>query len=108
MQNKERKISKYSYSKKKRDQCLMELYKKKRGYMCQFCKKQILKENGHYYIEACHIHPVEKDGNDNKDNILILCPNCHKLFDFGKKENEINTGTFYSVVLNGVPYNANF
>ena len=42
------------------------------------------------YIEICHIKPVKdfKKCNlveiNHPDNIVALCPNCHKQFDNGK------------------------
>jgi len=35
------------------------------------------------YIEKCHIVPRRLGGGDNSLNILWLCPNHHKLFDWG-------------------------
>lgn len=84
----------------------MVLIKKYRRYQCQFCSTTIQKANGDYYIEACHIKPKAEGGKDSFDNILILCPNCHKLFDFGKREDEHYSEDFYSVKINGVEYKA--
>ena len=35
------------------------------------------------YIEKCHIIPKQYGGWDGRDNVLILCPNHHKLLDAG-------------------------
>ena len=104
LQNKKRNMGIRSYSTKQRDQYLMELYKKKRHYKCQFCNKKILKVNGNFYIEACHIKSVEDGGNDNENNILILCPNCHKEFDYGKREEIKLNEEKYIVIVNGVKH----
>ena len=85
---------------------LMVQIKKYRDYKCQFCSKMILKANGDYYIEACHIKAKAEGGKDSLVNILVLCPNCHKLFDYGNREKEKHTKDKYSVVLNGQEYNA--
>ncbi|NLT50470.1 MAG: hypothetical protein GXX85_06085 [Ignavibacteria bacterium] len=90
----------------KRHNYLMALIKKYRKYTCQFCSTTILKENGEYYIEACHIKAKSDGGKDSLDNILILCPNCHKLFDYGKKEKIKHTKEIYSVRINGKDYKA--
>jgi hypothetical protein len=89
-----------------RSNYLMSLIKKYRGYACQFCETTIKKENGDYYIEACHIKPKAKGGKDKLANILILCPNCHKLLDYGKRGNEKNDGKTFSVRLNGRQFKA--
>ena len=60
--------------------------------------------NGDYYIEACHIKAKAEGGKDRHDNILILCPNCHKLFDFGNREKEECSKDSYSVIINGKKY----
>jgi predicted HNH restriction endonuclease len=88
----------------KRQNYLMVQIKKYRDYKCQFCSTQIQKANGKYYIEACHIIAKSEGGKDRLDNILILCPNCHKLFDYGCKEKEKHTKDNYSVFLNGKNY----
>ena len=75
-------------------------------YKCQFCSTKILKANGDYYIEACHIKAKAEGGKDRLNNILILCPNCHKLFDYGNRENEKRTKDKYSVFINGKKYKA--
>lgn len=90
----------------KRHNYLMVQIKKYRDYKCQFCSTTILKANGDYYIEACHIKAKAEGGKDNLDNILILCPNCHKLFDFGNRENETHIKDAYSVIINGKTYKA--
>jgi 5-methylcytosine-specific restriction endonuclease McrA len=85
----------------KRHNYLMVQIKKYRDYKCQFCSTQIHKANGGYYIEACHIKAKAEGGKDSIDNILILCPNCHKLFDYGNREKEKHTKDKYYVILNG-------
>lgn len=88
----------------KRQNYLMVHIKKYRDYKCQFCSTQIKKANGDYYIEACHIKAKSEGGKDSLNNILILCPNCHKLFDYGHREKEKHTKDNYSVILNGKFY----
>lgn len=90
----------------KRYNYLMEHIKKYRDYKCQFCSTTILKANGSYYIEACHIKAKADGGSDTLDNILILCPNCHKLFDYGKRDSEKRSKNLYTVTLNKKTYKA--
>ena len=40
------------------------------------------------YLELCHIIPKRIGGNDKPENKLILCPNHHKLLDWGLLNNE--------------------
>jgi predicted restriction endonuclease len=94
----------------KRNNYVMGLIKKYRNYQCQFCGTKILKskleDKEEYYIEACHIKAKTDGGEDTLDNILVLCPNCHKTFDYGKRENEKIEGNSYFVTINGKSYNA--
>lgn len=80
--------------------------KKYRNYTCQFCTVQIRKKNGDFYIETCHIKAKAEGAKDLLNNILVLCPNCHKLFDYGKRKNEMKTTEIYSEKLNGNEYKA--
>ena len=90
----------------KRHNYLMVQIKKYRDYKCQFCSTRILKANGSYYIEACHIKAKSEGGKDSLNNILVLCPNCHKLFDFGNRDKEKQSKDAYSVTINGERYKA--
>lgn len=49
---------------------------KRYGYKCGFCD---IKDRE--LLQACHIVPVSKKGSDSSGNGLMLCANCHILFD---------------------------
>ena len=53
-----------------------------------------------------NIKPKAEGGKDSFDNILILCPNCHKLFDYGERSNEKKLKAVYSITINGKTYKA--
>lgn len=38
------------------------------------------------FIEKCHIEPLWKGGNDELDNLVLLCCNCHKFTEGLSKE----------------------
>lgn len=46
---------------------------------CQLCGSNIGSEFGKEIVEAHHIEYFSKTQNNNKSNIVILCPNCHSL-----------------------------
>ena len=46
----------------------------------------ILKKNGDKYTEGAHIKGHSKKGRATHSNIMILCPNHHKEFDYGEKK----------------------
>ncbi|MBP3043693.1 HNH endonuclease [Arthrobacter jiangjiafuii] len=49
---------------------------------CQICRTQLRTAAG-TYAEAAHVRPlgIPHDGPDILENLLCLCPNCHKAFD---------------------------
>lgn len=102
-------VIKYEGKKYKRNAVITEKIKKLRNYTCQFCGTTILKKDGARYIEACHIDPKKDGGPETLTNILILCPNCHKEFDYGLREKEERpAANIYKVLLNGRERKAEF
>lgn len=70
----------------KRDNKTVAQIKILRDFKCQICSTTILKKDGSKYIEAAHIKAKHRKGRETLDNILLLCPNHHKEFDYGKLE----------------------
>ncbi|MFR3566704.1 HNH endonuclease [Paeniclostridium sordellii] len=52
---------------------------------CQICSSKIEIDKNKYYSEGHHIKPLGNphNGPDIKENIIIVCPNCHVKFDNG-------------------------
>lgn len=59
--------------------------KRKYKYRCQVCKGRISISEGIYYAEIHHIQPLGggHNGLDLEENMIVLCPNHHAMFDFG-------------------------
>jgi hypothetical protein len=57
-------------------------------FRCQFpgCGVRIPKRGGGFYVEVAHIMPVSKGGRSVIGNLLPLCPNHHKEFDYGNRK----------------------
>ncbi len=54
--------------------------------VCEKCKKEapfIRKSDNSPYLEVHHIKPLSEDGEDSVENVLALCPNCHRELHFG-------------------------
>ena len=50
---------------------------------CQICNNCLILENGKRYSEVHHLRPIGNEyGNDDFDNMIVVCPNHHKAFDF--------------------------
>jgi predicted restriction endonuclease len=50
---------------------------------------------GRPYIETHHIISRSRNGKDDPDNMLIVCPNHHKMFALGSARIDLNTKTLY-------------
>lgn len=85
----------------KRNNKIVALIKILRDFKCQICGQFILKRDGSKYIEAAHIVPKHKQGNENPENIILLCPNHHKEFDLGNCEIIKHTDDEIEFNLNG-------
>jgi putative restriction endonuclease len=68
-----------------RNRARAEKLKKFYDYECQMCGEIIRTFRGGRYAETAHIQPLgwPHNGPDHENNMLCLCPNCHKRFDNG-------------------------
>lgn len=68
-----------------RDRVKVKKLKEIYGNSCQICNEQITFIDGISYSEVHHIQPFNKlhHGIDDKSNMIVLCPNHHKIFDMG-------------------------
>lgn len=68
-----------------RNRRLVEKLKKLYAGRCQYCGFTFRQSNGRPYCEAAHLEPMaRREANiDVKDNLFILCPNHHKMLDYG-------------------------
>lgn len=66
-----------------RDSKISQKLRRQYDNECQLCGYRLRKANGEYYSEAHHIQPYNKfhRGDDNSNNLIVLCPNCHTQFD---------------------------
>lgn len=91
----------------KRDNKTIAQLKFIRGFKCQICNTGILTKKKTLYVEAAHIKAKRHSGSETLDNILILCPNHHKEFDFGEKRIIEHTKEIFRFDLNGNSYDLN-
>lgn len=90
----------------RRDTRLVRALKELCEFRCQFpgCGVRIPKRDGGFYIEVAHIQPVSKGGQSVLGNLLVLCPNHHKEFDYGDLEIIEQTTDRIRGILNGKPF----
>jgi 5-methylcytosine-specific restriction enzyme A len=62
------------------DQIVADYAKRKAGGICQLCRKPAPFKNrdGEPYLETHHIIPLADGGQDSIENVVALCPNCHR------------------------------
>lgn len=87
----------------RKDTKIINALKMATGFKCQFpsCGQQIIKKNGGFYIEVAHIKPVSQNGQSILGNLIVLCPNHHKEFDFGDLKINEQTNSKLAGQLNG-------
>ena len=56
--------------------------------ICQGCKKNapFISTQGDPFLEVHHIIPLSHGGQDILDNVIALCPNCHRRQHFGEPD----------------------
>ncbi len=79
---------------------------------CQLCSLKIKVGENRYYSEGHHIKPLGKphNGKDVKENVIILCPNCHIKFDYGMIDIDnynLNKDKFHKVNTEFIDYYKN-
>ncbi len=69
-----------------RNHYIIEKSKRLANGICQDCGQSapfINKKTGEPYLEVHHIIPLSADGIDNIENVVALCPNCHRKRHYG-------------------------
>ena len=68
-----------------RDSTLARQLKLLHSNCCQLCSTTVKLKGDKLYSEAHHIIPLGKPhkGPDTAENLIVLCPNCHVLCDYG-------------------------
>ncbi|MFA6501473.1 MAG: HNH endonuclease, partial [Parachlamydiales bacterium] len=69
----------------KRNLAVVKNMKEKYNNKCQICGFTFKKKDGSNYSEVAHIKPIHslETGVDKPSNMVVLCPNHHKMYDLG-------------------------
>lgn len=81
--------------------------KKLLNFRCQLCGiLGFKKKNGSKYIESHHIYELHEliPGSYCSDNIIIVCPTCHKKIHYAKVLFEICEDNVFKININGNNY----
>jgi hypothetical protein len=67
------------------DQEIVTALKEKYRHRCQFphCKMRIPRTNDSDYCEVAHLQSFSSGGESTRVNLVVVCPNHHKLIDYG-------------------------
>lgn len=84
---KPKKISTLEYY---RDPYLKEIVKRIAEGKCQYCLKEapFLDKRGIPYLEAHHVKYLSQGGTDSINNLVAVCPNCHKMVHILNKKSD--------------------
>lgn len=87
----------------RKDTKIVQLLKRAADFKCQFpdCGHQIRKKKGGFYIEVAHVQAVHQGGQSVLGNLVVLCPNHHKEFDYGDLKISNQSASRLSGKLNG-------
>ena len=57
---------------------------------CELCNEAgFVMGNGNIYLESHHVIPLSEKGNDDKYNVVAICPNHHREAHYGANKNEL-------------------
>jgi 5-methylcytosine-specific restriction enzyme A len=76
----------YSYTYRRNEDIVAEALFRANG-VCEKCAKPapfLRASDGTPFLEVHHIVPLSNDGEDRLENVLALCPNCHREEHHGK------------------------
>ena len=75
-----------------RNNILKNYVKRRSVYSCEMpnCHyKAFQKIDGELYIEVHHVTPLSEGGEDNVNNTVALCPNCHRALHYADNKEEL-------------------
>lgn len=86
---------------------IVDSLKEKYHYQCQICGFNFKMKNGNEYCEAHHLVPLSVGGSQNPKNVIIVCPNHHRMLHYAKDVSCYynNSNELESIQINGKMYN---
>jgi 5-methylcytosine-specific restriction protein A len=60
--------------------------------VCQGCGDEgpFIDEDGERFLEVHHLYRVSDGGVDDPENVIAICPNCHREVHYGRNGDELN------------------
>lgn len=74
-----------------RDPHLKEMVKRIAEGKCQYCGQEapFIDKNGQPYLEEHHVIALADGGTDTMDNVVAICPNCHRKIHILDEEQDV-------------------
>ncbi|MFZ2763898.1 MAG: EVE domain-containing protein [Minisyncoccia bacterium] len=70
-----------------RNKLYSKLVKERVNYVCEVCgEKPFTQKNGQPYAEAHHKFELAKSRIDNPEDMICVCPTCHRVIHYGSDE----------------------
>jgi hypothetical protein len=90
----------------RKDAPMIRALKARYQYRCQFpgCTVVIPMKSGGKYCEVAHVKSVAEGGKALRVNLVVLCPNHHKMLDYGDVNISVCTKLALKGTLNGRPF----
>lgn len=86
----------------KRYQTVVRKLKSKYENKCQLCGFTFEKQDGSNYSEAHHIVRLVDNGSQGENNVIIICPNHHRMLHYGRNiEYNYHDGILTEISVNG-------
>lgn len=76
----------------KRSEVVKEFARRQADGVCQGCEEPapFIDKNGEPFLEVHHLHRRSDGGADDPENVIALCPNCHRRVHQGEDGTEFN------------------
>lgn len=60
--------------------------------VCQGCQSDapFLRGDGKPFLEVHHLHRISDGGVDDPENVIAICPNCHREVHYGQEGDDLN------------------
>ncbi|MEH2464113.1 HNH endonuclease [Nostoc sp.] len=90
----------------KRVQKIVSKIKNKYNHCCQFenCGFTFSKKNGGFYSGAHHLTLLSQEGSQDENNVVLLCPNHHRMLHYAQVEIKDKENNKRHVKINGENY----
>jgi predicted HNH restriction endonuclease len=86
-----------------RNSDVIALVRLRSEFSCELCGWiGFMKENGEFYIEVHHLRMISEGGSDIPENVVALCPNCHRKMHHAGNREELMKEVIEKLAVKGI------